>query len=152
MDAETKNHLSAKSTWFRALYMLLFFIIFNVAEVVTWAVVILQFLFKLFTGRPNQRLQNFGRSLSAYFQQVVAFLTFHTEEMPYPFSEWPSSAGADVGGTPPVIFAPPSAEPESAEAEQDASQTKTGSGSKPKSARKPAAKSKPKPKDDPAEE
>ncbi len=44
-DADTKKHVSEGGTWLRLVYMLLFVIIFNVAEIVLGAVVVLQLLF-----------------------------------------------------------------------------------------------------------
>jgi len=38
---------------------------------------------------PNVRLVSFGHSLGSYLRQIVAFLTFEAEAMPFPFSDWP---------------------------------------------------------------
>lgn len=89
MAATLKENLGDKGTWMRLVYMILFAVIFNVAEVVTWAVVLIQFLFKLFSGSANERLQVFGGRLAAYLREIVAFLTFHSEHKPYPFAPWP---------------------------------------------------------------
>ncbi len=91
-DADTKKHVSEGGTWLRLVYMLLFVIIFNVAELVLGAVVVLQFLFKLFTGKAIEQLESLGQSLASYFYQMVLFLTFKTEDMPYPFGPWPKEA------------------------------------------------------------
>jgi len=34
-------------------------------------------------------LVSFGRSLALYLQQIANFLTFTTEEVPFPFKDWP---------------------------------------------------------------
>lgn len=95
MEEETKSNLTDKGTWRRLVVMLLFAVIFNIAELVLWAVVVIQFLFKLLTGAPNEKLREFGRKLAVYAQQIIGFLTYHTEEKPYPFGDWPGGAGAD---------------------------------------------------------
>lgn len=41
------------------------------------------------TGAPNVRLQHFGRSLGRYLAQIADFESFSSEELPFPFSEWP---------------------------------------------------------------
>ncbi len=94
-DADTKKHVSEGSTWFRLVYMLLFVIVFNVAEIVLGVVVVLQFLSKLFTGKPLEQLEVLGQSLATYFYQMVLFLTFKTEDMPYPFGPWPKDAPSE---------------------------------------------------------
>ncbi len=102
MDENTKSSLRTRSTWLRLVYMILFVIIFNVAEIVVTMVVVLQFLSKLFTGRVNARLQGLGQSLGSYLSQIVCFLTFQTEDMPYPFAHWPSGAPGAAAATPPA--------------------------------------------------
>lgn len=92
MDPELKDNLRKRQTWLRGLYMVLFVLAFHVAEFVLGAVVLLQFLFTLFTGDTNQRLLQFGENLSEYVYQILRFLTFNTEEMPFPFSDWPDAS------------------------------------------------------------
>jgi len=100
MEPELKTNLRKRQTWLRGLYMLLFIVIFHVAEFVVGAVVLLQFLFTLFTGDTNTRLLNFGQSLSHYVYQILRFLTFNSEAMPFPFADWPTSDADDESVTP----------------------------------------------------
>ncbi|MCK4676329.1 MAG: DUF4389 domain-containing protein, partial [Gammaproteobacteria bacterium] len=50
MSNEIKENLKQQSTWIRGLYMLMFALFYSVAEIVLFAVVLVQFFFKLFTG------------------------------------------------------------------------------------------------------
>ena len=95
MESELKDNLRKRQTWLRGLYMLLFIVIFHVAEFVIGAVVLLQFLFTLVTGAPNARLLQFGQSLSRYVYQILRFLTFNSEDLPFPFTEWPVADNTD---------------------------------------------------------
>ena len=95
MDKSTKNNLTDSKTWIRLVYMILFAVAFNVAEVVLVAVVVVQFLFQLFTGRANEQLQTLGRSLGAYIYEIVAYLTFHSDDRPFPFGRWPEGPPVD---------------------------------------------------------
>ncbi len=81
---------SKRPVWIRGLYMLLMAVLWHVAEVVLWIVVVIQFVLALVSDVPNERLSAFGRSLGSYVRQIVHFLTFATEEVPFPFSEWPA--------------------------------------------------------------
>jgi len=76
--------------------MLLFGLLYNVAEIVTWAVVLFQFIAKLITGKTNDQLLLFGRSLSLYIYEIWRFLTFNSEKLPFPFAEWPKATATDV--------------------------------------------------------
>ncbi len=88
--SELKENVSNTNTWGRALFMILFGIIYSVAEVVLVAVVVIQFLFVLFSSEKNPRLLVFGKEISTFIYQVFLFLTFNTEEKPFPFADWPS--------------------------------------------------------------
>jgi hypothetical protein len=60
------------------------------------AVVVIQFGFVLITGDRNQKLLDFGASLSKFIYQILQFVTFNSEDKPFPFSDWPS-ANREVG-------------------------------------------------------
>jgi hypothetical protein len=50
----------------------------------------LQFFSVLFTAETNKPLVTFGQSLATYTYQIVRYLTFNTEQRPFPFDlEWP---------------------------------------------------------------
>lgn len=92
MQPEPTQGLTTKATWMRGLYIVIFAVILWITKVVMWAVVILQFLITLFTGETNARLRAFGLSLAAFIYQIVTFVTFNSDERPFPFSSWPESA------------------------------------------------------------
>jgi hypothetical protein len=86
---QLEQNIYERSTWVRGLYMILFLVIYNVAEIVTWVVALIQFGLKLFTGKPNEQLLVFGQGLSLFIYQVWRFLTFNSEQLPFPFTPWP---------------------------------------------------------------
>ena len=92
MNEETKDSGAfATETWKRLLPMILFLIIFNVVEFLTYVTTTIQFLIRLFTGKTNEQLLQFGRGLGNYSRQVIEYLTCASEELPYPFSPWPGA-------------------------------------------------------------
>lgn len=88
MTDDSGNGPGMRPVWVRGLYMLLMAILWHVAEVVLFTVAIVQFVFALLGG-PNERLTAFGASLASYLQQAAAYLTFASDELPFPFSDWP---------------------------------------------------------------
>lgn len=106
MSQDYKANLTRSSIWMRLIYMIIFAVAFNVAEIVIFIVTIFQFLASLFTGEPNDRLVRFGRNLAKYIHQVIAFLTFATEERPFPFSSWPDEPDSDTPTNDPIIVQP----------------------------------------------
>ncbi len=94
MDENMKENITSQNTWIRGLYMLLFALIYSIAEIVFTAVAVFQFLTALVTGKPNELLLNFGQSLSTYIYNIIRFFTFNSDEKPYPFSPWPEGLRA----------------------------------------------------------
>ena len=89
MDDNFKQHVTAKETWLRGLFILLFAFLLAVTRLVTWAVVLLQFLFTLVTGRPNSNLLILGASLSHFIYQCFSYVTYNSDTRPFPFNDWP---------------------------------------------------------------
>ncbi len=92
MDEQMKSRLTSKDVWVRALYMIFFAIAWGLSEVLLVLSTIFQFLTALFTGSANLPLLRFGQNLSRYHYQIAQYVTFNTEEKPFPFSDWPDDA------------------------------------------------------------
>ena len=89
MSGNIKDNVTRHSIWLRLVFMIVLGIAFNVAEFITFIVVAFQFLASLFSGQPNDRLTRFGRNMARYLQQITVYMTFATEEKPFPFGPWP---------------------------------------------------------------
>ncbi len=84
------NNVKKQSIWLRLFFMLVISFLYGISRVVTGAVVIIQFFWVLFTGEVNENIQQFGQRLATYTYQIIRYLTFNTEERPFPFDlEWP---------------------------------------------------------------
>jgi hypothetical protein len=86
---ELKSNLLSAKHWLRLVFMLLFAALLQVASIIMWVLVLLQFIFSLITGQDNVNLRKFGYSLSTYIYQTLKFLTYSSEEKPFPFADWP---------------------------------------------------------------
>lgn len=85
-----REFLTVKATWLRGIFMLIFFAIaYYFIILLIAAIALFQFGSVLLTGKLNVWLLDFGRSLSTYSQQIVSFLTYNSEQKPFPFGEWP---------------------------------------------------------------
>jgi hypothetical protein len=87
-----KENFFAKATWTRGFFMLVYATLFWVARIVIAVVVLFQFGSMLITGKINERLLGFGQSLSLYMYQIMRYLTYNTEEKPFPLSPWPQGS------------------------------------------------------------
>ncbi len=90
-NQQIKSNLKSPTHWMRLIYMVLFAICLQVASFVMWVLVIVQFIFSLITGSDNPNLRHFGQCLSLYIHQALLFLTYNSEEKPFPFADWPSA-------------------------------------------------------------
>lgn len=91
----TSEHIKSGATWMRGLYILLFAALYSIAEVVLGAIVLYQFGSQLLTGGPNRRLLEFTRGMNAYIYQILQFITFRSDEHPFPFADWPAEGLPD---------------------------------------------------------
>ena len=88
--SDKKISLLNANTWIRGAYMLLFGLLLVAARLVISIVVVVQFLFVLLVGADNQNLRNLGQGLGKWVYQTLMFLTFNSEDKPFPFDEWPA--------------------------------------------------------------
>lgn len=104
MDNEQlKSNLTSSKHWLRLVFMLLFAAVLQLASLVMWVLVAVQFLFSLITGEDNQHLRRFGHSLSTYIYDVLKFLCYSSEEKPFPFADWPSATPEEAETQTPII-------------------------------------------------
>ena len=89
MSNDVKENLKSQSTWIRGLYVLIYAIFYTIAEIVLFAIIVFQFLLKLFTAETNERLRKLGQGLSTYIYQILQYMNFNSDYQPYPFEAWP---------------------------------------------------------------
>jgi hypothetical protein len=85
-----KEKLLVKDKWLRGLFMLFFIVIKYLVSWLIILIVLFQFVVDLLMGKPNDKLMAFTKHLNSYLLQIVNFLTFNSEEKPFPFANWPS--------------------------------------------------------------
>tara|TARA_R110000782_G_scaffold247075_1_gene333763 strand:+ start:276 stop:653 length:378 start_codon:yes stop_codon:yes gene_type:complete len=87
---DIKENAKNVDVWTRGLFILIYGVIFYFLFFLIWLVVIFQFLMKLVTTELNDQLLDFSDSLTKYVSQILLYITFKSEERPFPFSPWPS--------------------------------------------------------------
>lgn len=102
-NSKLKQH---ESILLRILWMLLFILIWQLAEVVLGCVVLVQLGYRLAYGAPSGSLMSFGDSVSQYLAQIGRFGTFHSDQKPWPFADWPT-ARAPEGEAPHTVAPAP---------------------------------------------
>lgn len=90
MNDDTFATKPSRNLWIRGLLMLLMGLAYQLTSTLLFFIALIQFVLALLNDTPNTRLSAFGRSLGRYQSQNASFLSFATEEPPFPFSEWPA--------------------------------------------------------------
>lgn len=88
---DIKENAKNVDVWTRGLFIIIFAVIFYFLFALIWLVVIFQFIMKLITNELNQQLLEFCDSLIQYVSQILLYITFKSEERPFPFSPWPKT-------------------------------------------------------------
>ncbi len=88
MQDQINENLKKISTWKRIFFMLVYSVIVGLVRILLWAVILLQVASTLLTGQANANILNFGSILSAYLYHILLFLTYNTDVLPFPFSDW----------------------------------------------------------------
>lgn len=116
MSDEIKDNISDSGIWLRLVFMLLFTAIFCVIRLLLGAVIVVQFLWVLFTAERNDKLLLLANQLAAYVYQIYRYLSFNTEHRPFPFDDFPT------GTT--LVTGPDDESSEAGDAEETAAPTK----------------------------
>ena len=90
MDKDLKQNLTATDTWVRGLYILLFLVVYSVVEALFLLIVVFQFLHTLLTRRTNEPLLDFSENLCAYLYEIWLYMSFNSNDLPFPFGDWPN--------------------------------------------------------------
>jgi hypothetical protein len=89
---DIKENAKNVDVWTRGLFIVIYGVIFYFLFALIWLVVIFQFLMKLITSELNENILNFSDSLNQYVSQILLYITFKSEERPFPFSPWPAGS------------------------------------------------------------
>jgi hypothetical protein len=112
MSDEFVNNLKKPAAWFRVLFMAGFVVALYVAGVILLVVMLAQIIFSLLTGEDNINLRRLGANLATYVAQILGFLTYNTEQKPFPFLPFPLEAPLTGTVEQPVVVQPGATEPE----------------------------------------
>ncbi len=91
-----KDTVTSDAFWVKTLFVVMFFIVYRVLDIVLLLATLGQWLFTLITGSPHPSLVKFGASLGLYIQQITFYLTSVSEDKPYPFQDWPKLKEEEV--------------------------------------------------------
>jgi len=89
--ALTKN-IKEPSIWVNFFLKVLYLIFLNFIIPFLGFVTLLQLLFSLGSKKPNDNLISFSKKISIYVYQIINFITYSSDERPWPFNAFPDKA------------------------------------------------------------
>ena len=91
-----EKNLKSGTTWMRFLFMFISWVLASVAIFAGSVIVVLGFLWVLFTGEVNREIKEAGQSVATYLYNIARYLTFNTDEKPFPLGgEWPAGSNEE---------------------------------------------------------
>ena len=88
--AITEN-IKEPSIWVNFFLKIIYLIFLNFIVPFLGFVTLLQLLFSLGSKKPNENLIFFSKKLSIYVYQIINFITYSSDERPWPFNAFPES-------------------------------------------------------------
>lgn len=85
---EFKANIKRSESWLRGLFVLFFALIFQIVEVVIIAITVFQFASTIITRQRFTSLDQFSQGLAQYTKNLILYLTYQTEQKPFPFRDW----------------------------------------------------------------
>ncbi|MDC0073133.1 DUF4389 domain-containing protein [Gammaproteobacteria bacterium] len=91
IDTESlKENFLQQGKWLRLLWIIGFSFIYFISLLVLGLIVTVQFLFVLLTNSPNENILRASSGFRNYMVQILDFITYRSEDKPFPFSDFPS--------------------------------------------------------------
>ena len=75
--------------------LIYFLVVFEIALLLVGLSMLFQFFYRLIQGEDAERLQSFTQDLNAFIYSALQYVTFNTDEKPFPFCDWPAPDQTD---------------------------------------------------------
>jgi len=90
------GNLKQGSAWVRVILMIAFAVVlYVIIPAIVLVLMLTQTLFVFITGDSNDNLRVLGKALSKYIFEVLQFLSYASDNRPFPFSAFPSVENDD---------------------------------------------------------
>lgn len=87
LDEEEDGFLPRDNRVERIIYMLVFLMLFAIAETLLWLVSVAQIFWLIVHGKPNDHVAEFGARLGVWLKRVALYVSGTTDEKPFPWRE-----------------------------------------------------------------
>lgn len=91
MSDETTSNKTTSDELIRGIFVLVFLVVARIVGFLVGLTAVFQFFYVLIVRKPNENALQFGRDLSRYTVDIIAFLSYNTDTKPWPFTPFPKS-------------------------------------------------------------
>jgi hypothetical protein len=90
MDDLKEPKVRNRDHWLRLVTALIYFVLlFYLVRILVGVALVVQFILVAFVGEANYRLIRFTSDLNRFSYHVLQFVTWGSDQRPFPFSDWP---------------------------------------------------------------
>ena len=86
------ENIKEPSIWVNFFLKVIYLIFLNFIIPFFGFITLLQFLVSLGSKKPNDNLISFSKKISIYIYQIINFITYSSDERPWPFNAFPDKA------------------------------------------------------------
>ena len=86
------ENIKEPSIWVNFFLKVIYLIFLNFIIPFLGFITLLQLLFSLGSKKPNDNLISFSKKISIYIYQIINFITYSSDERPWPFNTFPDKA------------------------------------------------------------
>ncbi|PDH32234.1 MAG: glucose-1-phosphate thymidylyltransferase [Candidatus Thioglobus sp. MED-G23] len=98
MNTDVPKRFRSGQAWGRLALMLIYFLaVFEIALLLVGLMMLFQFFYRLIQGQDAERLRSFTQDLNSFIYAALQYVTFNTDEKPFPFCDWPAPGKAEDG-------------------------------------------------------
>ena len=88
-EHESEDYYPKQSKWLKAVCVLIILFCYSFVEALLWFLSLFQFGWALFTGKPNEYVEDFGAALINWNRMAISYCLWKSERPPFPFTRWP---------------------------------------------------------------
>ena len=90
--AALTENIKEPSIWVNFFLKVVYLVFLNFIVPFLGFITLLQLLFSIGSKKPNENLVSFSKKISSYLYQIINFITYSSDQRPWPFNSFPESS------------------------------------------------------------
>ena len=86
------ENIKEPSIWVNFFLKIIYLVFLNFIVPFLGFITLLQLLFSIGSKKPNENLVSFSKKISSYIYQIINFITYSSDQSPWPFNSFPESS------------------------------------------------------------